>query len=263
MIRAAALSVYAGRRALLDRVSLEIAPGTVTALLGANGAGKSTVIRVLAGDHRPDEGLVEIDGTRLDRLSPLALARRRAVMPQSASLDFGFTAAEVVALGRLPYAGTAAMLEDDEAIGAAGAATGIAALWHRAYPTLSGGEQQRVQLARVLAQLWQADGAREQRYLLLDEPVSALDLQQQRIIFDVLRRLARQGVGILAVVHDLPLAAAYADRVVLLREGRLLAAGTPEATLTPELIDTCFGITVETAWRNGQIAIFHAASHDG
>src|SRR5262249_51103076 len=146
----------AGRRLLLDQVSLRLIPGRVTMLLGPNGAGKSTLIAALAGERRPQSGRVTLDGDAITALPAALLARRRAVLPQSTALAFDFTVAEVVALGRLPFVGSEQALVDEAALAAACEATGIGALRGRRYGTLSGGEQQRVQLARVLAQLWRA-----------------------------------------------------------------------------------------------------------
>ena len=143
-----------GARNIVDGVSFAIRPGRVTALLGPNGAGKSTLISLLSGERRPDGGSVEIDGETMERFDPLALARRRAVLLQHSSLDFDFTVAEVVALGRLPFSATRNMLDDDGACRAACCQSGIEPLWSRLYRTLSGGERQRVQFARALAQIW-------------------------------------------------------------------------------------------------------------
>lgn len=257
MIHAENITVLAGRKRLLDGVDAHIAPGRVTALIGPNGAGKSTLISVLSGERRPDGGHVMLDGLPMASWPALALARRRAVLLQSASLDFAFTVAEVVELGRLPFAGTEAQIDDKRAIAAACRLAGIDAFRAHSYQTLSGGEKQRVQFARALAQLWRRDGAGgEMRYLLLDEPTSALDLRHQRSVLEAARALASDGVGILAALHDLNLAAAYADDVILMSCGRIAAAGAIDDVMTGETLGACFEVPVEILVReNGARAI--------
>ncbi|MBX3505514.1 MAG: heme ABC transporter ATP-binding protein [Parvibaculum sp.] len=258
MIEVSGISVFAGGKRLLDRAEIAVRPGRVTALIGPNGAGKSTLISVLAGERRPAEGEVLLDGAPLTSMPPLLLARRRAVLLQDSSLDFAFTAEEVIELGRLPFSGTPAQLFDAEAIGEAARLAGVAPFLSRSYRTLSGGEKQRVQFARALAQIWRPDGRHERksRYLILDEPTSALDLRHQRLVLDVARRLADEGVGVLAAIHDLNLASAYADDVVLLKNGRVVASGEADDVFTAQALGACFDVEVEVLARaNGQRAI--------
>lgn len=257
MIEARNISVLVGRKHLLDGVDAAIVPGRVTALIGPNGAGKSTLISVLAGERRPDGGDVMLEGAPLDAHGGEALARRRAVLLQDSGLDFAFTCEEVVELGRLPFSGTPEQHEDDDAIAAACRLAGIDTFRHRSYQTLSGGEKQRVQFARAIAQVWRPAGkSGPPRYLLLDEPTSALDLRHQRMVLDIARRLAEEGVGVLAAIHDLNLAIAYADDVVLLRGGRLLAAGPVGEVMTSEGLGACFEVEVEILTReNGSRAV--------
>lgn len=258
MIRASDISVFVGTKRLLDDVDISVRPGRVMALIGPNGAGKSTLISVLAGERKPDRGYVFLDDAPLVRAAPLALARRRAVLLQHSALDFAFTAEEVIELGRLPFAGTPQQLFDAEAIGEAARLAGVLPFLTRSYQTLSGGEKQRVQFARAIAQIWRSNdhGEGDGRYLILDEPTSALDLRHQRLVLDVARRLAEEGVGVLAAIHDLNLASAYADDVVLLKNGRLHASGDAESTLTASVLGACFDVDVEILTReNGQRAI--------
>lgn len=258
MIRASDISVLVGSKRLLDGVSVSVVPGRVTALIGPNGAGKSTLISVLAGERRPDEGDVHFEAAPLAARSGLDMARRRAVLLQESSLDFAFTAEEVIELGRLPFSGTDAQFDDRAAVAAAARITGVDRFLDRSYQTLSGGEKQRIQFARAVAQIWRRhqDTDRSPRYLLLDEPTSALDLRHQRMVLDVARQLAEQGVGVLAAIHDLNLASAYADDAVLLRGGRLLASGPVEKVMTEVELSACFEVEVEILTReNGQRAI--------
>ena len=230
-----------GAKTLVDGVSLCLRPGEVLAVIGANGAGKTTLLRLLSGELRPTEGAVWLDGRALASSDAEMLARRRAVLPQQSTLTFGFTAMEVVLLGRTPH--RTRHVHDLDVARRAMQAAGVTHLAERSYPTLSGGEQQRVHLARALAQIWDApeDG---HRYLLLDEPTASLDLAHQHGVLRTARRCARAGVGVLAVLHDLNLAAQHADRIAVLCRGRLLAEGPPEAVLTPEIIRRAFDISV-------------------
>lgn len=235
-----AVTVRRNGRALLDDVDLALEPGRVTALCGPNGAGKSTALSVLSGALRPTSGEATLDGAALARLEPQALARRRAVLPQTPSLNFPFLVHEVVAIGRTPHAGQVEAARDRAIIAAAMARTDVTALAQRNYLTLSGGERQRVQLARALAQIWDgpADGAT--RWLLLDEPTAALDLKHQIRLMALLRTLADEGWGVVAVLHDLRLVRAHADAAVMLSHGRVAAAGAAADMLTPQRIQDVF-----------------------
>ncbi|MEL7362134.1 MAG: heme ABC transporter ATP-binding protein [Bacteroidota bacterium] len=228
-----------GTNTLVVDVSLAVAPGEVVAVVGANGAGKTTLLRMASGDLTPSAGTVRLDDRALAAYEPDALARQRAVLPQHAALTFGFTAREVVLLGRTPHAAGQAM--DDEVAAQALHLAGVTHLAERAYPTLSGGERQRVHFARTLAQLWEAPAAGS-RVLLLDEPTASLDPAHQHAVLGVSKQCADAGVGVLAVLHDLNLAAYYADRIAVLRQGRLVALGPPAAVLTPGTIRHAFGL---------------------
>ena len=243
MIRAEALAYRIGRTPLLDGVDLAVAPGRFTAVIGPNGAGKSTLLRCLCGEIAPASGRITLDGTPIAAWDLVALARRRAVLPQQVTLDFPLTSREVVALGRGPHRGVADAAADRRAVDAAMDAAGVTALADRSYPTLSGGEQQRVQFARALAQIHGAAGA--PTYLLLDEPTASLDLAHQSAVLRVARALVDAGTGVLAILHDLNQAARFADKVVLLRRGRVFAAGPPAEVLTAATVEAVFGCPVE------------------
>jgi iron complex transport system ATP-binding protein len=239
MITAQDLIVTRGGRRILNLPALSVAPGGVFGILGPNGAGKSTLLRVLAGEMRPDSGVARLDGVPLSAWNPGVLARRRAVLPQSSTLGFPLRAEEVVALGRLPHAGRGGPADS---VRAAMREAGVAHLAGRSHATLSGGEQQRVQLARVLAQLDGVDPARS--VLFLDEPTSALDLPHQHAIMAVAAKRARAGATVVAVLHDLNLAARYCDRLLLLAGGRRVEEGPPADLLTPELVQRAYGIAM-------------------
>ncbi|WBF43525.1 heme ABC transporter ATP-binding protein [Serratia rubidaea] len=220
-----------GERRLIHDVSLSIASGEMVAIIGPNGAGKSTLLRLLTGYLQPDCGECRLLERPLELWTPEQLARVRAVMRQHSELAFGFSVEEVVAMGRAPHG----MRDAAQAVQAVMAQTDCLSLAARDYRQLSGGEQQRVQLARVLAQLWQPQPAA--RWLFLDEPTSALDLYHQqhtlRLLHDLTRR---QPLAVCCVLHDLNLAALYADRILLLHQGRLVADGTPAEVLQAETL---------------------------
>ncbi|MFQ6396341.1 heme ABC transporter ATP-binding protein [Nocardia sp. KC 131] len=226
-----------GSSRVLEAVDFEVVTGQVVALVGPNGAGKSTLLAALAGELEPTEGTVELDGRALAHWSPLDMARRRAVLPQSHTVGFPFTAREVVAMGRAPWMRTELRELDDEKIAAAMAATDVEHLAARSFPTLSGGERARVALARVLAQ--------DTGTLLLDEPTAALDLGHQEAVLNLATARAEEGTAVVVVLHDLGIAAAYADRVAVLDAGRIAADGPPRDVLTTELLSRVYQHPVE------------------
>ncbi len=237
MYETRAVRVVLGGRAILDGVDLALEPGKVTVVVGPNGAGKSTLLKVLAGERQPSSGEVRLDGIPLEKLAPVALARRRAVLPQSVHVAFVFTVAEIVTLG-LP-AGLERLLAS-ALVARALRAVDLDGFEARLYDQLSGGERQRVQFARVLAQLWAAPAP---GYLLLDEPTLSLDLAHQLLTLRIARDYASEGGGVLAVLHDINLSAMAADEIVALKDGRVVAAGAPGDVVTDELIATLYGVS--------------------
>lgn len=226
-----------GGAEVLRGVDLEVRAGEVRALLGPNGAGKSSLLGVLTGDLPVAAGTVEIDGHELAHWSTTELALRRAVLLQSVGVSFPFTVAEVVRMGRAPWRGTPLEDDDDDAVAEGLAATDVTHLAGRHFTELSGGERARAALARVLAQ--------RAGVLLLDEPTAALDLRHQELVLQLARRRAQAGGAVVVVVHDLGLAAAYADRVTVLSSGRVVADGTPDEALTPELLSGVYEYPVD------------------
>ncbi|MEJ1171192.1 heme ABC transporter ATP-binding protein [Variovorax sp. CCNWLW235] len=237
----AEVEVRIGAKLLLANASVNLAPGRMTAILGPNGAGKSTLLSVLSGQREPTRGSVVLDGRPLADHGMAALALRRALMPQESAVAFDFTAQDIVALGRYPHR-RAPALDEDDIIAQAMALTDVTALAPRILNTLSGGEKARVHMARALAQLWhpRPDGAT--RWLLLDEPTAALDLAHQHSAMRLLRTWAAQGVGVVAVLHDLNLARRYADEVVVLGAAEGLRQGPAAEVLQPELIEAVWGM---------------------
>lgn len=234
------VGVQRAGRALLRDVSFDLAAGECMAVVGPNGAGKSSLLKAITGEW-PGLGQVVFAGRDRQAWPREALARRLAVMTQQAQLAFAFTVREVVALGRLPHRGAGAAA-DRRVVDEVLQALALQAHAERSYLGLSGGERQRVQFARVVAQIW---NPAEPSLLLLDEPTSALDLSQQHSVLGLAQRLRAQGVAVLAVLHDLNLAARYADRVLMLRQGAVQALDTPQAALSAERVAQVFGVAVE------------------
>lgn len=241
MLRAENATVCRGERTILAHVSCALAPGRLTALVGPNGAGKSTLLRLFAGEFPPTEGGIFFTDRRLCDWPACDLACRRAVLPQESSLQFPFRVHEVVLLGRAPHVHGTETPRDHAIVTEALEAVDLAGKRNRIFPTLSGGEKQRVHLARALAQIWDTDGGGG-RVLLLDEPTASMDLAHQHATLRRARALTAEGAATLAVLHDLNLAMTYADDVWVLRSGELVAAGPVVSTLTPALIREVFGV---------------------
>ncbi len=228
-----------GGGVVISDVSMQVDQGELVAIIGPNGSGKSTLIRTMSRVLRPASGTVSLDGEDIYALSPTRLARAMAVVTQETAGDIPFLSRELVMLGRLPhmkrFSGEGPA--DVEAVARAMELTSTMHLAERRLASLSGGERQRVVLARALAQ--------EPRVLLLDEPTSNLDINYQVEILELVRQLALgQGLAVAMVLHDLNLAALYADRMVLLHRGRVLAAGTPRQVITSQLVERAYGASV-------------------
>jgi iron complex transport system ATP-binding protein len=230
-------AAYRGRPALRG-VSLAVRGGEVLGLIGPNGAGKTTLLRALDGTLHLTGGAVSLDGVDIARLTPLARARSIAVVPQGLSLPDGFTVAEVVLMGRNPHLPPLGGERPRDHVAATEAMqrVGVLPLADRRVGEISGGELQRVLVARALAQ--------EPRVLLLDEATAHLDLRHQGSVMRLVRRLAREGLAVVAAVHDLNLASLFADRLALLRGGELVACDVPAAVLTPELLSHAYDTPV-------------------
>jgi iron complex transport system ATP-binding protein len=234
-LAAEGIEVRFGPRLVLRDVSLSVRSGSLVGLVGPNGAGKSTLVRVLAGALRPERGVVMVDGRDLRRLGRRDLARRLAVVPQDSVLPEGFTALDIVLMGRSPHLGLlASESEADRRIAReAMLTTDTWSLAERPVEALSGGERQRVVVARAIAQ--------QPAILLLDEPTSHLDLHHQVRALEIVRGLCAGGMAALGVFHDLNLAAQYCDRIGLLHAGSLVAEGSPEQVITSANVQQVYG----------------------
>ncbi|KAB1661208.1 heme ABC transporter ATP-binding protein [Pseudoclavibacter sp. CFCC 13796] len=235
-LEACDLSVELGGRTILDHVDAVVRAGEVLALVGPNGAGKSTLLGALSGDI-PSTGVVRLDGRSLSEWPLSEQARARAVLTQHNSLAFPFTVLEVIEMGRAPWQRTPREVEDEAAVAEAMERTETSAFGARAFPSLSGGESARVSLARVLAQ--------RTGVLLLDEPTAALDIRHQEEVLGIARERAQAGDAVVIVLHDLNLAAAYADRIALLEHGTVTAVGSPSEVLTTERISRVYRYPVD------------------
>lgn len=249
------ITVNLGGRNVLTAAGLTVKGGEFVAVIGPNGAGKTTFLRAIAGlvDAAGD---IIIGGTPLARLARGERARRLAYLPQGHVFHWPLPVAEVVALGRLPRTSGADLSEADRAaVVRAMAMTGVAPFASRPVTTLSGGEQARVALARVLAT--------EASLILADEPTASLDPRYQLTVLDVLKRHAAAGGAVVAVLHDLGLAGRFADRVVLLDGGRVVAEGVPQDVLTEARLSAAFGVSIEIVERHGTTVVIPWAPSRG
>lgn len=258
MLEARNISVMLGKTQILDGVNFNAAPGELTAIVGPNGSGKTTLLRAITGDVAHG-GQVFLGGIDTKSLKPWQLAAQRAVLPQATTMAFPFTVIEVVRIGLT--SGTSAT--DDDRCMQALTRVGLASFAGRFYQELSGGEQQRAQLARVLCQVWQPvlDGA--PRWLLLDEPVASLDIGHQLEVMEIARDFARAGGGVVAVMHDLNLTALYADSVAILTQGRILATGAPATVMNNSILSEAYACNIHvncTPTADATYILPHAAS---
>ena len=225
------ISFIAGQQNLLRDVSVTMQGGQTTVLLGPNGAGKSTLLRILSGHLKASTGSVRINDEDVGALSLMDRARTLGVLTQNSSLDFPFTTLEVISMGRSPYG-----VDHEDAVSAE-IAKAMAIDENRIYTSLSGGEKQLVQIARVFAQVWDRG---LQGFLLLDEPMTALDLKHQQKVVSLLRAFCERGTGQLIVMHDINMAADIADEIILMSAGELVAAGKPELILNDSNLEATF-----------------------
>lgn len=239
MLELCKASLQRGTQLALADIDFELAPGEMVGILGGNGAGKSSLLAVLAGELPPDAGRAMLDKRPLDELKPQELARRRALLPQAQPLPFELSVAEIVAMGAYPWPEcppheiTALTRQALDAVDAG-------KLHQRLYPTLSGGEAQRVQFARTLLQL-RAAPVDTPRYLLLDEPTAHLDPRHQHQLLQAAHALAhKDGIGVAVVLHDINLAARWCDRLALLKDGQLVACGPTAEVLTQSNLEATF-----------------------
>ncbi len=236
MYKASDIYLRVRNKPILSGVSVSIHPGSFTAVVGPNGAGKSSLLRVIAHEHSAYEGEVFVNGKKITSYSSKELSLIRAVLPQNTSVQFSFSVKQIISLGR--HAHRTSSRQNENIIAEVMSLTDTDKFSDRNYLTLSGGEKQRVQLARVLAQVW--DESVYPRYILLDEPTSSLDIAQQQHIFNLAKRVCERNIGVLAIVHDLNQAARFADHLYFLKDGKLIDSGTPKQVFNKQIIEETF-----------------------
>jgi iron complex transport system ATP-binding protein len=250
------ISYAIGHKKLLEEVSVAFPPGKLNLIIGPNGAGKSTLINVLCNQLRPQQGVVFYDQKNSAQISVGELARKRAVLSQNIELAFPLTVAEVVMMGRYPHFSGQPTDKDNAAVEAAMHFFDVWDMADRNYMTLSGGEKQRTHFARVVAQIWYPVPG-SCRYLVLDEPLTFLDVYYQFDFMHKIKELLQQPDLVVAgVVHDLNLAAKFADQLVLLHQGRILASGDKETVLTAENIKTAYSMEPVIRKEQGELHLF-------
>ncbi|HEY6046278.1 MAG TPA: heme ABC transporter ATP-binding protein [Pyrinomonadaceae bacterium] len=251
MLQASNITFSVGQKKLITDISVSFPPGKLHLIIGPNGAGKSTLIKVLARLLRPQDGSVQYEGVNVSDAREAELAKHRAVLSQAIEVAFPLTVREVVMMGRYPHFGSRPGPADENIVDEVMSHFDVTEFSARDYQTLSGGERQRVNFARVLAQLWREDGGTRSengssmpcRYLFLDEPLTFLDIRHQIDFMKKVRAFANASdVVTVGVVHDLNLAARFADQIVLLNHGRFVAGGSPAEVLSADLIRDAFGV---------------------
>jgi len=229
------------KRPLLKGLTFSARKGELLAIVGANGAGKSTLLDLLSGEKKPSSGKISLNGKDLGAYGPEELALKRATLSQHNVVNMAFTVEEIVMMGRYPHFKGSPKEKDRVVVQEVMEVTGITAMAERSVLHLSGGEQQRVQLARILAQLWDQKGG----FLLLDEPIASLDMMYQQQTLAIAKAIARQGFIVVAVLHELNLAAQYADRILMMKNGRRWKDGTPAEVFNALDIYSVFGVEAE------------------
>lgn len=239
MIETKALSVSLSGKTIIRDIAFSARCGEVTAIVGPNGSGKTTLLRALSGDI-PFTGAAYLDGRSFVAIKPWEMASRRAVLPQASALSFPFTVREIVKIGLTGGRSGVSREEEKNLPDVALQKVDLDGFGGRLYQELSGGEQQRVQLARVLCQVWKPVLDGQARYLFLDEPISSLDIRHQIVVMEIARDFAMAGGGVVAVLHDLNLTAMFADRIAVMNKGRLDTLGLPRDTLTDERLERVY-----------------------
>jgi iron complex transport system ATP-binding protein len=247
MVELRGVSYQTGGARILDDVSVRFRPGRLNVILGPNGAGKSTLLRLATGLLRPTHGDVSYDGRPVASFSANQLARTRAVLSQHVELAFPLPAIDVVMMGRYPHYGRVPSTHDREIVRQALELVGMIHKREQPYATLSGGEQQKVQLARVLAQIWPHDerAPGEPRYLYLDEPTSSLDVHYQLHLLDAARGLLEHNCTVVAILHDLNVAFSYGDHFVLLEGGRVALEAERAEDIPAEVLERVFRVRAQ------------------
>jgi iron complex transport system ATP-binding protein len=241
MLRSEHLTFKVGGKTLLHDTTIEFAPNQFHVIVGANGAGKSTLLKLLAGDQKPSSGKIYLNNRELEHYSKKELATRRAVLSQHYDITFPITANEIVLMGRYPYFTTSPTTKDVSIQKQAMALMQVEEFSDRDYNTLSGGEAQKVQMSRVLAQIWEAKKG-EEKILFLDEPVSHLDVKYQYQLLQIARNLCSRYTTVIAILHDINLAISFADRILFMKQGRVTHEVDSQSSISTAIIDEAFDV---------------------
>lgn len=245
MIQLLEIDLHINAKKILSAIDCRLEKNKFTAILGANGAGKSTLIKLISKEIEASNGNIKWKGAPLEKYHAADLAKERAVLTQKINMNYSFPVEEVLMMGRYPHFENYPQKKDKAAAEESLEAVQMADFKKRDFHSLSGGEQQRVQLARVLAQLWQEENeSKSEKMLLLDEPLNNLDIKHQHEILKLSAAFAHKGNVVAAVLHDVNLAAMYADEIILLKKGKIIAKGSPSEVLNAEKLSECYEMPV-------------------
>lgn len=251
MIKVSNLCYSSADKVILNNVNIEIEPGQITAILGPNGAGKSTLLKCLTSALSPQQGAITLDDRPLHSYSLRQLSKKRAILSQSNAINFPFTALEIALMGRNPHIDKKESAFDHEVVEQTLKKMDAWHLKDRVYPTLSGGEQQRVHLARVLAQIW----GHQNSYLFLDEPTSALDLKHQYELLECIKLLCKtDNLAVVAVMHDINLAYHFTDNTIFIKQGQAVMSGNSRQVINANNISECYNLPQRHAARHFSLA---------
>lgn len=243
MIQVKKMSVQKGQRMIIEDISFRIEPGEIVVVIGKNGAGKTTLLEALTRSNNISQGNISWDGVPYKKLGLTELAKRRAVLSQSVNIDFPVKVKELVVMGTYVSDEPLPNIKIESLVREALAAVEMQGFSERAFNTLSGGEQKRVLFAKCIVQLNCCDWANNHKYLFLDEPTSSLDIEQQFKLIASIKHIARRRkIGVFAVLHDINLAAQFADKILIMNSGRLLHQGSPKEMIRPDLLRETMGI---------------------
>ncbi|MGY5848747.1 heme ABC transporter ATP-binding protein [Salegentibacter sp. HM20] len=251
MLKAKHIGKQIKRDILLDDCSFQLEPGKFTAVVGPNGAGKTTLLKIISGESSNYSGEITLNGNPLRHYKNRELSLSRAILPQQTVVNFPFTVEQIIEVGRYAHRSSAA--KNQAIIEEVMKLCGLNAFKGRIFQTLSGGEKQRVQMARVMAQIWEK--SEHPKYVLLDEPTASLDLAQQHVLLSLARRLCRQNIAVIAVLHDLNLAIQYADDLLFLKKGKAVAYGEVKEVASRKIIEETFGHPVNLLEHQGQLIV--------
>lgn len=250
MLRAKDISFSIGKKTLLQETTVDFAPGQFHVIMGSNGAGKSTLLKLLAGDHQPSSGKIWLEGRTLQQYSKRELAQKRAVLSQHYDITFPITAGEMVMMGRYPYFDTHPRHPDIRIWKESMRLMEVEGFAERDYNTLSGGEAQKVQMSRVLAQIW-PEGEKA-RVLFLDEPVSHLDVKYQYQLLHTAKTLCREKhTTVIAILHDIHLTLSFADRILFMKQGKIVQELKQAEEITSDIIDEVFDVASKIVYPEG------------